>query len=433
MDILKLIFNSITTNIFLIIILIFSIIGIIFHIKNNRSVAALFPNIVVTLGILGTFVGILIGLLNFDVSDINKSIPTLLEGLKTAFITSIVGMIASIGLKLIFSLIVPKEDSKNDVQQDDPLELLRLIASGIDNLEKSFIEVEKSIVSCFRSDEEYSLLSQLKLIRQEIIDTRKEVINSFNTFADKIVKSNTDALIEALKKVIDDFNALLNELVSESFKELSSAMIKLNEWQENYKTHIDKTQDKINTLLNNMSQYVTILEETSGKISKIDQSLKNIDSSLGDISVKAEDISEHVESLKLQNETLKESIFAIKQIGEEAKSVMPAITEQINSLTGKLENTVLNVTEKFESNTTIMADFVEKSTKDIQKAVDIFAEKIQNSIEIIDKGLEEELTKALNSLAGSLAALSAKFVEDYQPLTEKLREVVRMAERIKDV
>jgi len=397
--------------------------------KQINKVISLFPNVAVSLGILGTFVGIYLGLLEFDVSNISDSIPELLEGLKTAFATSIAGLVASIILKFAFEGKSVQEDSKNDVQEDDPVELLKSIVYGINNLDKSSIEIEKTIVACFRSDEEYSLISQLKLIRQEIIDTRREVNDSFKKFAEKIAESSTDALVKALEKVIGDFNTLLNELVSESFKELSSAMIKLTEWQENYKTHIDETQDKINTLLEHMKQTVSILDGTSERISKIDESLENIDSSLGGISVSAEDISVHVKSLKLQNEVLRESISAIKQIGEEAKNVVPTITEQINNLTQKLEATVLNVTEKFESNSSLVAEFVEKSTADIQKAVDSHTEKIQNSIENIDKGLEEELSKALNSLARSLASLSAKFVEDYQPLTERLREIVRLAER----
>ena len=84
-------------------------------------------------------------------------------------------------------------------------------------------------------------------------------------------------------------------------------MIKLTEWQGKYKTHVDETQDKINTLLDQMKQTVAILDATSGRISKIDENLENIDSSLGGISVSAEDISKHVENLKLQNEVLKKS------------------------------------------------------------------------------------------------------------------------------
>ena len=406
-------------------------VGIYLRLVKNQTnkVITLLPNVAVSLGILGTFVGIYLGLLEFDVANISDSIPELLEGLKTAFVTSIAGLIASIFLKFAFEGKAVKEDSKSNVQQDDPVELLKAMVFGINNLEKSSREIEKSIVSCFRSDEEYSLISQLKLIRQEIIDTRREVSDSLKNFAEKIAKSSTDALVKALEKVIGDFNVLLNELVSESFKELSAAMIKLTEWQENYKTHIDETQTKINTLLHHMQETVKILDDTSARMSKIDDSLKNIDSSLGRISVSAEDIEAHVESLGQQNEMLRESITAVKHIGEEAKNVIPTITEQINNLTKKLESSVLIVAEKFESNSSLVTEFVQKSTTDIQKAVDSHNVKIQNSIESIDKGLEEELSKALNSLAGSLASLSAKFVQDYQPLTERLREVVRLAEK----
>ena len=109
---------------------------------------------------------------------------------------------------------------------------------------------------------------------------------------------------------------------------------------------------------------------------------------------------------------------------------MPTITEQINNLTQKLETTVLTATEKFDANSSSITEFVDKSMKEIQKAVDSHGESIRNSIEAIDKGLEEELSKALNSLAGSLASLSTKFVDDYQPLTERLREIVRLSEKV---
>lgn len=420
------------TNVFLFIIGGILVAGLYFRLtkKQTNKLVSLLPNIAASFGILGTFVGIYLGLLEFDVVNISDSIPKLLEGLKTAFITSIAGLITSIILKFTFETKAVLESSKNDVQQDDPLELLKAMVSGINNLEKSSREIEKSIVSCFRSDEEYSLISQLKLIRQEVVDTRREISDSFKIFAEKIAESSTDALVKALEKVIGDFNTLLNELVSESFKELSSAMIKLTEWQENYKTHVDETQNKINTLLNHMTQTVTVLGQTSERISKIDNNLENIDSSISSLSVSAEDISNHIESLKLQNEVLKEGITSVKLIGEEAKTVMPAITEQINNLTKKLETTVLTATERFDANSSSITEFVDKSMKDIQKAVDSHGESIQNSIQEIDKGLEEELSKALNSLAGSLASLSTKFVDDYQPLTERLREIVRLSEKV---
>jgi len=50
---------------------------------------------IVSVGVLGTFVGIFIGLQAFDPEDIVHSVNDILMGLKTAFFTSIVGMSAS--------------------------------------------------------------------------------------------------------------------------------------------------------------------------------------------------------------------------------------------------------------------------------------------------------------------------------------------------
>lgn len=47
---------------------------------------------IISVGVLGTFVGIFIGLQGFDPADIINSVNDILVGLKTAFFTSIVGM-----------------------------------------------------------------------------------------------------------------------------------------------------------------------------------------------------------------------------------------------------------------------------------------------------------------------------------------------------
>ena len=403
------------------------LLGIILRLAKKRTnkLISLLPNIVVSFGILGTFVGVYLGLLEFDVSNINDSIPKILEGLKTAFSTSIAGLVASIILKFIFEGKSTWEDSKDNVaRQDDPLKLLQAMVIGIHRLEKSSRAIENSIVSCFRSDEEYSLISQLKLIRQEVVDSKREIVNSFENFANKIAQSNTDALVDALKKVIGDFNTLLNELVSESFKELSVAMIKLTEWQEEYKTQMDKTQDTVATLLDQMNKSVKVLRETSDKITNVDNSLEKIDISVGSISVSADDISMHIANLQLQNKALEQSISSIKQIGDEAKKVIPEINAQINKLTGDLKDTVSTTTDSLKQTTQDTSDSIKSTIIDIKNSANQHTESIKR----IDDALDEELTKSLNYLAGSLGALSAKFVEDYQPLTEQLRKIVRLSE-----
>jgi hypothetical protein len=56
--------------------------------------------------------------------------------------------------------------------------------------------------------------------------------------------------------------------------------------------------------------------------------------------------------------------------------------------------------------------------------------KTVKQVSILDAALTEELKKSLESLGRQLAALSDKFVKDYSPLTDKLRDLVSMAKEL---
>ena len=65
---------------------------------DHRGIIEMWPSLVSTLGVLGTFAGITMGLYYFDTNDLTNSIPLLLSGLKTAFFTSLAGMAGSLVL-----------------------------------------------------------------------------------------------------------------------------------------------------------------------------------------------------------------------------------------------------------------------------------------------------------------------------------------------
>lgn len=71
--------------------LIFVVIIVILAIIDQKTKKD-FKSQIVSVGVLGTFVGIFIGLQNFNPEDIINSVNDILIGLKTAFFTSIVGM-----------------------------------------------------------------------------------------------------------------------------------------------------------------------------------------------------------------------------------------------------------------------------------------------------------------------------------------------------
>ena len=402
--------------------------GLFLRIFKKRNVVEVLPNVAVSLGILGTFWGICIGLYNFDVHDIDKSIPGLLDGLKTAFVTSIAGIMASIFMRAVYEVKSGFETRK--VKYDDPVPILNDISNNLRDMKRSTEEAAAAFLKCFKSDEEYSLVSQVKLIRQEMIDSRREIKQALTDFTEKLAEVSTKSIVDALEKVIAEFNVLLNELVSENFKELSLAMTNLNKWQENYKEQIDATENRIDNIASNTEEIYTKLKDLTASLESLEKHLAGISVSVENLSVDGKDLEKAVGQLSDQNSTLRESIEQIKEIGEKAKSVVPDLSENITKMTEALGASVNKCSESLENTAKTFAEENGKAVIELQEKVAVSQKSLTESVNQLEKHLEEQLDKSLGSLASSLASLSEKFVSDYMPLTERLREVVRLAETI---
>ena len=388
------------------------------------------PTAAMSLGILGTFLGIFIGLLNFDTGNINDSIPNLLSGLQTAFLTSLVGMASSLVLKYQFGFYENKEIQAEKATSQEPVELLRQTAIGITSLSETVSAIGEAVVKCFRAEEEYSLLSQLKLIRTEMGDLRRDITKSLDEFGKKVAELGTEAMIKALQEVIQDFNTKLSDLVGAEFKQLKEAMIKLVDWQENHRQAVDQMQQQLTDYLAQVRSSVELLERASNSIHSTSEHLDSVDGSLSAISVSTSDLSVHVESLKSQNAQLAELLSQVRMLGEEAKTVLPTVSAHINEATKALSLAAENTRSHLEETSAKVSDVVTGVTRTIESASATHSEKVTKSLDEITGGLEKVLDTSLRSLAGQLAALSSKFTEDYTPLTDRLREVVRLSERI---
>lgn len=117
---------DIATGAFVAIIILFAIISGGYIKKQNENKELIqkrrwiesLPSMVSTLGVLGTFGGITLGLWFFNTKELNDSIPLLLSGLKTAFFTSLAGMIGSLVLNRMVSRLYDEQDGGvSDINQ----------------------------------------------------------------------------------------------------------------------------------------------------------------------------------------------------------------------------------------------------------------------------------------------------------------------------
>ena len=385
------------------------------------------PGAAVSLGIFGTFVGVYIGLQGFDVGDISASIPRLLDGLKTAFMTSIWGIAVSIGLRVLYGRM-DDADAAGQRQSEDPTVLLQHIAVGIDALNATSRQLADAMNAQVRGPSAEAVAAQFQMVQGEIRTTRAAMVGAFEGFSNQMAETGIDALVKALEQVIRDFNALLGELVGSAFRDLSAAMLRLVQWQENHQRDMAAMRDRVEALLAQSEASTDVLNRSASALAQAETQLERAAGSLAALSVHAADLEAHTEALKAQNAQLQAGLMHIRALGESARQVVPSLDRQMKDMAQTLVEAASESASQLAQSNAAIAEFVASTTRDLKAAGEAQNQAVQQALEAMDKGLEVELTKALNSLAGSLAALSERFVRDYQPLTERLREVVRLAE-----
>ena len=105
-----------------------------------------FPGVLSTLGVLGTFWGITAGLYGFNPSDLDGSIPPLLEGLKTAFYTSLAGMITSMLTNFRINKIYDNYEAGLPSNQD---EAASRICEAVESMSKQNTETLGALLQSF--------------------------------------------------------------------------------------------------------------------------------------------------------------------------------------------------------------------------------------------------------------------------------------------
>lgn len=402
--------------------------------QDRRDLRSELPGAVSSLGVLGTFIGIIVGLLDFNAKDLEASVPDLLNGLKTAFITSIFGMGAALYLKRRYQMQDERAERKSGGASIATMcELLGGILQSSEQNAKQLANLSAAI----SGDNEGTIHTQLIKIRTGVQDKQDELIKEFRIFAETMAENNSKAFIQALEQVIRDFNTKISEQFGDNFKQLNIAVGQLLEWQKEYKSQVENA--------------VTQLKQSAGAIETVRVSFESIESKSSSYIDSAQSLSHLLTEIKKTQDLIERDMHAFADVASKATDMMPrletALTKSSEDVGRLLRQTIETTTKLVEEQHRAVdkqiqsiasasqklnegiESTVQRTSGNIQRLVDENGKVIQRHVEQLDKTLEEELKKALTSLGRQLASLSEKFVEDYTPLTERLNALVRIAEK----
>ena len=134
---------------------------------------------------------------------------------------------------------------------------------------------------------------------------------------------------------------------------------------------------------------------------------------------------------------------AIAVAADQGKRLMDATTKTQSEVVAHAKDLSKSLTESQQTTAKTMADGAESLRQSMKSTIDTMvaannaqnqqlaeiASKTKEQVATLDKALGEELERSLRSLGEQLTALSARFVRDYQPLTDTLTRFIEAAKR----
>ncbi|CAM1343516.1 hypothetical protein [Tenacibaculum amylolyticum] len=430
------------------------------------------PNVFTTIGVLGTFVGIYFGLRHFDVENITESIPTLLEGLKTAFTTSIWGISLSLVFGKISQVVLRSAEQKLPPKPTDELAALQEINNtllesrketntNLQTLNKSLIgETDDSISTqlvklrnrfsdlqatnekqndalskvqqALGGDEETSLLTQIQKLRAEQTeiakDTKKNVdwivesmnknneliSKKFDEFSELLAKNNTEALVEVMKRATEEFNtqmsALIEKLVQENFQELNNSVQRMNDWQQENKEMITQLTNQFTKV----SEDFQITSESIKEITENTSKLTNDNSHLTKL-------IEELQKVMIDDTKYQEIVGQLISVINTLKENTYAFDETTNKLNHWVRNQ-MNFTdsvakllirlEEIDRIKDINEVFWKNTKKQLNEGVSVI-EKASKRLSSDVENINEEFYERLNDTLQNLDTLIQRIIANY--------------------
>ena len=415
------------------------------------------PTMLTTLGILGTFVGIVIGLLDFRPTDIDSSIGRLLDGLKTAFITSLAGMFTSILYRGLTTTPLLAPPGTASVAEAGPEEIL-----GEMRRHTEMLELLPNLRDAIAGAEESSLAGQLKLIRTDFHDARREdranrtvfeesLWSKLDDFGEQLSKSATEQVIEALQQVIVDFNQNLTEQFGENFKALDASVGKLVEWQDKYRTQLDElhglyresakaAQDSQRAVAGiaesaeaippTMEKLVPIIATADRQIAELAAHLQAF-ADMRDRAVEAVPATEAL--VQEMADKMAASVDAASKQYEamlaQARETLDSFAQQNHQLTletqrsaGALADSMTQTAESTRAAADEAVRAMAETSQNVQREIQSTQERVAESIELIDRRIEAAIASSVEAHGNAAATMESAFREQLREALQKTNE-----------
>lgn len=399
------------------------------------------------IGILGTFVGLTFGLAGIDTSstsNLSNSIGDLLDGMSTAFGTSLIGL----SLALIFGCVHPF--------------LMKWFYGNVEKLADALDAIFE------RKNLEGIMLEQLREIQQErtaiqslstqmaasICDLLPDILGQMAERMDEAMKGNLDTMLDGLSAKLDEqteklknvekhtealangFGNAINENAGEEAKALGNSLMQLS--------------GEINELTGSVKEMIKESQNTAAKANAdmaeaVEQAMKNLDKTMeGILSKQTAKTDENIQRMTDFMEEMKETMANIfaemsKFAKEQVKITGDAIsktTEATDENLARVNSTVKELMAQIAIQMAAMQALVDAQQKNMDGTLAKMRSAVDSSSDVVEsagkavaefgsaaRDTREQFALAAREAAGTIKEAAEPFTEAARPLKDAAASV----------
>ena len=410
----------------------------------NYNVCTQVAGILTALGILGTFLGLVLGLRSFDFSNADQmtsSVEALVGGLNVAFYTSIYGVTLSILYNIIFRRITTGLTQELNHFYDAFNSALEPVS------QKAMVERMDS-----RQAENNALMQDIKALLDERLGERlgHQMAETLTPVFDRIIQSLDSMMLDfhkeqanSLEKIVDAFVDRMGGALNSHVKALGESVDELSQAQKTMsvelqrlikqivKTSKDTSQinEHAGIILEQLSGYIPLLTQTSQDSAKV---IENMTQWSEDVQKMTDTQQKAMEKMTVeQNDLLKvmaEHEGNLDQTCEEISANQQQLSESLTEFTKAAQ--IIAEREEDPLQLDGIKDMLSGYMTTMQKLQQESAQNIEN---IQSAGIKEMLTYVsaqTEANAKESQAVQQKLTEELQKLAKTQEDIVFLNAKI---
>ena len=373
-----------------------------YHINLRVLNAA--PGMLVGLGLLGTFLGLTIGINGFKADtqeQVMDSIHNLLPGMWMAFLTSVLGMLCSIAFTMRYKK-VSNRFRKQLLQFNDTLD----DAYYIDDISR-LSGVIREQFDCRKEDGTCVPLGQAV---REILTENEEQTKALKSFSSDLAVSLSGVLDDVLSRQMQDkIQPLLQSLVDhldELGKKIQApASDMVGAVVEDLKNSMMKVVDEFRQGLS--GQATTDLENLSKQLGETSQAMAALPKDMENISSTLQTVIQDVKAVisDISNTNASDRNAAMEQMQEQIKFATSSIGDAVDAV----RNVMTQMTQSSKT-----------SADDIMKKMSEAMEGMTQRLEDATGHISDSLKSNIGQIVGEMAAKQAEMIEGVKAAVDKI-------------